>query len=162
MNPSIEPLYVIYNLNRRLFLNTLTDIDDDLARKRPNNKTNSMIFIACHLLDARYYIGKLIGLYCECPFKDIFDQTNSIEDFTEFPKLADISSSWHDISNKILMRLKTIHKSDLADKAPFDVPVEDNTVFGLITFLAQHESYHIGQLALLRKYFGLKAMRYNE
>jgi hypothetical protein len=38
--------------------------------------------------------------------------------------------------------------------------VGDRTLLGALAFLAQHESYHVGQLALLRKYAGLPAMRY--
>jgi uncharacterized damage-inducible protein DinB len=33
-------------------------------------------------------------------------------------------------------------------------------MLGALTFLVQHDSYHIGQLALLRKHAGLPAMRY--
>jgi uncharacterized damage-inducible protein DinB len=36
----------------------------------------------------------------------------------------------------------------------------DQTVLSALTFLVQHDSYHVGQLALLRKYVGLPAMRY--
>ena len=41
------------------------------------------------------------------------------------------------------------------------VPLLSDTTFaGAITFLAQHESYHVGQLALLRKGLGLGPMSY--
>jgi hypothetical protein len=40
-------------------------------------------------------------------------------------------------------------------------PIGDATVLGLIAFMVQHDSYHIGQLALLRKHYGLPAMRYS-
>lgn len=54
-------------------------------------------------------------------------------------------------------------KSDSAElNAPSSqrFPVDLPTVHGGLGFLLQHESYHIGQLALLRKYFGYPAMRY--
>ncbi|MBD3287541.1 DUF664 domain-containing protein [candidate division KSB1 bacterium] len=161
MDKSIQSIAEIFDLNTRLFLNTLDGADEAVASKRPNASTNSMLFIACHLLDARYYIGRLIGLDCECPFQEIFDKANSIEDFTEYPTLTEIQSGWQDISDKIASRIKSIKKSDLSAPAPFEVPVSDKTIFGFLSFLAQHESYHIGQLALLRKYFGLDAMKYD-
>jgi uncharacterized damage-inducible protein DinB len=34
-------------------------------------------------------------------------------------------------------------------------------VLGALTFLVQHDSYHLGQLSLLRKWAGLPAMRYD-
>ena len=30
-----------------------------------------------------------------------------------------------------------------------------------ITFLLQHDSFHIGQLALVRRFFGLEALKYS-
>jgi uncharacterized damage-inducible protein DinB len=39
-------------------------------------------------------------------------------------------------------------------------PMPNATVLGVLTFLVQHESYHIGQLALFRKCAGLPAMSY--
>jgi len=39
-------------------------------------------------------------------------------------------------------------------------PIDDSTSLGLITFLAQHEFYHIGQLAFLRRQLGHAAMSY--
>jgi len=41
-------------------------------------------------------------------------------------------------------------------------PVADPTRLGTLAFLAQHDTYHIGQLALLRRFVGLKAMSYRE
>ena len=38
--------------------------------------------------------------------------------------------------------------------------VDDESVLGVIAFLLGHESFHIGQLAILRKYYGLDSMGY--
>jgi hypothetical protein len=40
-------------------------------------------------------------------------------------------------------------------------PIEDASRLGLLAFLVQHDSYHIGQLSWLRKYAGLPAMKYS-
>jgi len=44
----------------------------------------------------------------------------------------------------------------LAADAPFKNPTGDSTIGGTIAFLAQHESYDIGQIGLLKKYFTKK------
>jgi hypothetical protein len=43
---------------------------------------------------------------------------------------------------------------------PFPLPISDPTALSLLTFFVQHDSYHVGQLALLRKHAGLPAMQY--
>ena len=52
----------------------------------------------------------------------------------------------------------TVAELDAVAKSPFPGP--EQSVLGLLTFLAQHDSYHVGQLAMLRKHAGLPAMRY--
>ena len=49
----------------------------------------------------------------------------------------------------------------LAAEPPFKFPVADRTYVGAVTFLAQHEFYHVGQLALLRKGMRLGPMSYD-
>ncbi|MBA3894224.1 MAG: hypothetical protein H0X69_11105 [Gemmatimonadales bacterium] len=39
-------------------------------------------------------------------------------------------------------------------------PMGDSTRLGLIAFLTQHESYHVGQAAFLRRQIGKPAMGY--
>jgi uncharacterized damage-inducible protein DinB len=39
-------------------------------------------------------------------------------------------------------------------------PIEGDTLLSVLAFFAQHDSYHVGQLALLRRQFGLAPMAY--
>jgi uncharacterized damage-inducible protein DinB len=39
-------------------------------------------------------------------------------------------------------------------------PVPDPTPLGMLAFLAQHDSYHVGQVAFLRRQLGKPAMSY--
>ncbi len=49
----------------------------------------------------------------------------------------------------------------LVADSPLKSPIGDNTMGGTIAFLAQHESYDIGQLGYLKKYLTKEAMAYN-
>jgi uncharacterized damage-inducible protein DinB len=53
-----------------------------------------------------------------------------------------------------------MNESKLQEKVRFKFPIEDNTKFGALTFMVQHETYHIGQLGILRRALGLPAMKY--
>lgn len=48
---------------------------------------------------------------------------------------------------------------ELDEPAPQRYPGGDPSVLGALAFLVQHDSYHLGQLALLRRAHGLPAMR---
>ena len=161
MNTSTSTLIDIFKLNTRLYINSLQNVDDEQARKRVNDTTNSIIFIASHLLDARYFITNLLGESIECPFKEIFDQVNSIDEFKEIPPIADIKTYWSEISEKLTQELSQAKQNTLHASSELAFPVVKQTISGSITFLAEHESYHIGQIGFLRKYLGLDSMNYS-
>jgi uncharacterized damage-inducible protein DinB len=55
-----------------------------------------------------------------------------------------------------------VSAAELDAEAPYQFPISDPSVLGMTAFLVQHESYHIGQMAFLRKQLGLEAMAYGE
>ena len=73
MLSEIAPLRAILELNTRLFLNSLDGVSDEVATRRPNRETNHIAFLACHVLDARYYLAGYLGREARNPFKDMFD-----------------------------------------------------------------------------------------
>ena len=54
----------------------------------------------------------------------------------------------------------TLDSAILNEKSKDKFPIDDESVLGGISFLVGHEAYHIGQLSILRKFFGLEAMKY--
>jgi uncharacterized damage-inducible protein DinB len=56
------------------------------------------------------------------------------------------------------VRFEELTDADLAAKAPFQFPVDDDTILGVIAFMAMHESYHIGQLSAIRRQLGLPGL----
>ena len=160
MDPRLAPLQVTLNLNTRLFLATFDGVDDAIAIRRPNDQTNHMAMIACHVLDARYFLASNTGCESEKPFKEVLD-AERFEDIVKFPTVNEITDAWNDISRILAESLPKLDHGELAKDSTQPFPVEDGSVLGSITFLLEHESYHIGQLGLLRRFFGLPAMKYS-
>ena len=159
MQDAIAPLHETLKLNTRLFLNCLDGVDDGMARQRPSGHTNSIGFVACHVLHARYYLATFVGLEPVNPFQELFDSAHDVNDL-EVPPLEELRSAWSELSAQLVGRLPELGAADLARASNQEFPVDDGSVRGAVAFLVQHESFHIGQLALLRKYFGLEGMAY--
>jgi uncharacterized damage-inducible protein DinB len=156
----LVPLYEIFKLNSRLFLNCLDGWKENQARWRPSPDANSAAFIALHLVDSRHYIARILGMTTENPFAFLAD-AKTIDDMKTWPPLEEIASAWKTVTGNMRERFKTLTPADLAAPADWqEVPVDDKTQLGLLVFMMQHESYHIGQLAILRKQAGLSAMSY--
>jgi uncharacterized damage-inducible protein DinB len=161
MKNAIIPLQLIFNLNSKLFLNATAGITDEMAAIRPNDQINNVVFISAHLLDARYYISDMLDLKVVNPFKDAFEKVTRVEESDQLPGLKTIRGNWVKLSQKLSDHLTTLPEEILNRKASFKFPVTDDTVLGAITFLISHESYHLGQLGILRKYLDLPAMKYD-
>ena len=157
----MQPFKVIIQLNTKLLLNATRDVTHQLSLKRIDARTNNIIFITAHLLDARYYLANYTGYEITSPFKKIFESLNQVNDSNKLPPLKALLIDWQKSEGILLKHFENIDQDRLRLKSPAVFPVEDDTVFGGITFLISHESYHIGQVGLLRKALGLPNMKYS-
>lgn len=160
MDPRVAPLAEMLRLNNRLFLNCLADFPDAKARQRPSDSTNCAAFVAAHLVDSRYYLLGALGLKEASPLKGAEGGFNNIAKVSSYPALAEIGTAWTAVGKSLGQRLDGLTAAQL--DAPLDtrLPVESKSLLGMLIFLVQHEGYHLGQLALLRKHAGLPAMAY--
>ena len=72
-----------------------------------------------------------------------------------------IRAAWTDVSAKLSAHLATLDAAQLEKPADTEFPIEGgNTAQGCLTFLVQHDTYHLGQIALLRRFVGLEARSY--
>lgn len=165
-DPRVVPLLTTLRLNGRLLESCLRDIPRNLALHRPPSldgtapALNNMVFLAAHLADARRYFANLLGPEIANPFPELEDG-RTLDDFPELPETAAILIAWKDLGDIVAERLAAATPEQLAETAPHPFPVDDPTLLGAATFLCQHEGYHVGQLAYLRRLVGMGAMAYD-
>ena len=160
MEARLAPIYAIFKLNSHLYLNTLVDMDDDQASWRPTAQTNSAAYVALHLVDTRYYMATHIGLTLVNPFAAMLKDARSIGDLRTLPRLEDVRSAWKHVTGETRVRFGQMTSGHLDAIASAKLPIDEKTTLDMLSFMMQHESYHIGQLGLLRKQMGLPAMSY--
>jgi hypothetical protein len=158
MYPYVAPLTEIYKTNTGLVKMALADITANDAVKSPTDTTNSMQFIIGHLTNSRFKIGNMAGLADQCPWGDMFARGAKLKDISDYPSIQEILDTWDAISLKMIERFSEITEQELKVKAPYDFPVDDKTILGGIAFMALHDSYHVGQLAYIRKLLGYSSL----
>jgi uncharacterized damage-inducible protein DinB len=159
MEKPIKPLIEIVKLNSRLFLNCFDGVDDAVAVRRMDEKVNNMAFVAVHLADARVHLVNYLGKPLRNPFEE-FTDVRSIDEVKTFPSVEILRTEWKKASSELEGVLLQCSSATLSEPSVENFPLGDKTKLGVLAFILQHESYHIGQLALLRKHFGLAAMKY--
>ena len=160
MDRRLPALHEIVKLNTRLFFNALEGVDDELANRRVLDEVNPIIFIACHLMEARFAIARTVGSEAVAPYRELLD-VDDISEIQEYPPLEGVRRAWAEVSESLEMLLPAATEETLAGPPTYPYPVDDPTALGGIAFLLQHESYHIGQLGLLRRGLGLPAMKWS-
>ncbi len=157
---SAQAFISIFKVNSTLFANAFKDVDNETASTRPNEKTNSMIFLALHSVDARYYILNLLGTKAKNPYAEEYKDVRMIEDVKKYPQLEELLKEWKKTDRILTKKIGELKPKQLKSKTDFKFPFTDKTLHGALSFLAAHESYHIGQLGLIRKYLGLPSVSF--
>jgi len=87
-------------------------------------------------------------------------QIAPLYEMKSFPPVDAVDAAWRQVSDLLLQRFPALSAAALGEESTQEFPVEDRTVMGGIAFLLLHESFHIGQLAYLRRCVGLAPMSY--
>jgi hypothetical protein len=160
MDARVAGLATILALDTRLFRNCLDGVDDERARRRVGDATNSIAFVAGHLVESRHALAGGLGVPGDSAVADLLRDARGIADLPELPTVAELLLEWDAVSGRLKHAVEAMDAAALDAPSPQRFPVADESWLGALAFLAQHEAYHIGQLALLRKHAGLPAMRY--
>ena len=161
MQKTLYLLELILNLNERLFINSLAAVTDEQAKQRLSNHNNPLNWLATHTAWARYNMAGLLGQAVENPYNGYFEGFKPFEESMKFDSIEKIKEEWNKASVLLRTGLATVTDEHLAADAPFKNPTGDYSIGGTLAFLAEHESYDIGQMALLKKFLTKEAMSYN-
>ncbi|HET6796779.1 MAG TPA: DinB family protein [Gemmatimonadales bacterium] len=160
MDAHLAPLAAIFDLNTDLLLNILDDLSEDESHQRLAGGGNSIAFLAAHLTDSRHYLASRLGHPLPNALARYLADAKSIDEIRSWATLEQVRAAWISVSTHLQTALDGLTAEDLARSGLHRFPVPDTTALGLITFLAQHDSYHLGQAAFVRRQLGKPAMTY--
>lgn len=148
----------LFDTNERLYRNALSGVSGEHFAARINDRTNSMQWIAGHLALTRAGMANLIGAAPDGSMQAFWKDYNP---GIEYPDREAIHRAWDEATKRLHDRLAVVTLADFARPTPPHYPGNENTVRDALAFLAEHESYHVGQLGFLRKSHGYEAVRYD-
>jgi len=152
-----------FRMHTQLFDNVLHGISDTDASSRINGKTNHITWMAGNLVNARYWLGNLLGIEKEDPNSHLFKDAKALDPNADYPSLNALKSEWHVISPLVFEKLQNVTDEELSQ--PFSMGmnidfVEENK-FNMTGMAIDRESYLLGQLALMRRALGYDSMKYD-
>jgi len=138
------PIVGIFRINDDLLPKVLTGLSPEQVWHRLTDKTNPALWIVGHLAQTRADILALTGNPFDTGWADLFARGSSVGNPEKYPSIEEIQRVLSQINQKFYATLESLREDQLsADK---------------LAGFALHDSYHLGQLAYIRKELGYSAI----
>ena len=158
MHTSIAVTVQLYGVTSFLYDKALDGLDQKALLARPAEVSNPIVWIAGHLAYSRTGLAGIVGARLDMPWPKLFARGAKAAAPEAYPDIAEIRAAWTHASTALMQRLEELNEADLAAPSPRSFPIPDKTIRGAITFNAFHESYHVGQMAYVRKWLGFPGL----
>jgi uncharacterized protein YndB with AHSA1/START domain/uncharacterized damage-inducible protein DinB len=154
-HPSIKPVAFILAGNDSLADRAFIGVKPDDLWKRPTPQNNSMLWIYAHMAATRARMLNALGDDYDPGLGDTFGRGAQVQDAGNYPSREKINEASREVNARLFAKLATVGDAELSREAKAPRPPSVQTVGEQLAFFALHDSYHVGQLAYVRKALGL-------
>ncbi|MBI3402124.1 MAG: DinB family protein [Acidobacteria bacterium] len=151
------PIAMIFAVNDDLVLRALDGLTHQELCETPTDRNNPMFWVAGHVVQTRAGLLQLLGEPFETGWGDVFDRGASVGEAASYPSRDEIARVMRDVSPRLHARLASLDDDYLARPATMKLPGA-KTLADQLAFFALHDSYHVGQMAYIRKALGYPAL----
>lgn len=155
MESRLELVAQVSKANTHLFRKALDGLSREQLLARPEQISNPMIWIAGHMTMNRGSLASLLGNKWQEPWAGLFRRGGLSKDDSRFPQSEEIVEKWNEVSGLLARSFENATPEFLDRVMPQGSSSFDGKAGGTVALLTFHESYHMGQLAYLRKWLGL-------
>lgn len=141
-------------LNAKLFIRAVRDISAEQGRTVVHRSLNPPHWIVGHVLSNRYYLLAWCGSPENDPYQVYYGDGRGIVGGVDYPSVPDLLETFRQVGPRAEEAVLDLPLESLHTPAPFPLPVAEQTGLGLLAFLLQHESYHVGQLSVIHQLLG--------
>jgi len=151
----------IFAFNTLMVRLGIKDLENqDAVYRVRDGEGSSISFLVGHMASSRYGILKALGVTDQNPFAERWGGKNGARDGSEYPDISQLAADWDKVSEMFESALGEITEEQALAPSPMDLPSEDKSLRGSLGFFNWHESYHVGQLGLIRTEKGYQALQF--
>ena len=155
---SVGDVTLIFKLNNRLVTTALEGLSDEEVWTRPNGAGNAMGWILGHITETRGSLLAELGDTTGMPWPKQFSRGSSPAATADRPSRAVIEDAWRATSARMREGFERLTPERLAELPKKQGLPGVTDLASFITFMAFHESYHVGQLGYVRRLLGKKTI----
>ncbi len=154
MIDSLAPIVGQYRINASLVTKSLADMTPEDILVRPNGEANSALFIFGHITHHRHILARILGVEAPEPWGHLFGRGVKVLGGETYPEREEITLAFQHVTEKLDGRFESLTEQELNSATDFSPPGMRKIVRDTMAFLSLHETYHVGQLAYIRRLFG--------
>jgi uncharacterized protein YndB with AHSA1/START domain len=152
--PALAPIALMFKLNAGLIKSSLDGIADSDLWQQPTPRNNPMLWVFGHIVATRARLLGALGDPLDAGWSDLFNRGAALQDAGRYPVRQEIERVHGEVADRLKTKFAAFTDADLERPAPTPGLPGVKTVADQLAFFAFHESYHVGQLAYIRKSLG--------
>ena len=143
-----------FRMNGNMLEKSFSELEPEEWLRRPAESSNPVLWIVGHMIWTRSRVLAMLGEEWTRPWLPLFARGATLGKDANYPPPEEMMPAWHDVTTHLTAALDAAPKETLAAPVGEKSPSYDGTVGGMVTFLAFHETLHVGQVAYLRRWLG--------
>jgi uncharacterized damage-inducible protein DinB len=152
-NTAASPVVTIFAFNDPFVLQALDGLTHEELWRPLSASNNPLLWVAGHIVQTRAMVLQILGEQAETGWSNLFDRGAKIGDPKDYPSGPEVARMMGEISLRLLTALASLQDEQLTKPASLQIPGL-RTLGDELAFFALHDSYHVGQLAYIRKGLG--------
>jgi len=149
----LAPIAAIFKTNDGLVAKALEGITAADLQTPLTSKNNSILWLAGHVTETRASLLRSLGEQADTGWGKLFGRGAALAEVGRYPSVDEIHSVSQRIGRQLHAKLEALDDGHLAKPANISLP-NTKTIADQIAFFSFHESYHVGQIAYVRKGLG--------
>lgn len=157
MSISTDNLIWLFEINDQVLKVNTVGFTNDEALRNPTPGGNCATWIVGHILRSRQFLLKLANQDWALPadLDPIFKRGSKGNEIDRYPAFDELIKLWDDAHQRLSESLPALTVEQMAEEvAPFGDFSRADTRDRRFLFLHFHESYHVGQIGLIRRLLG--------
>ena len=150
----LAPLALQFKLNGGLMKSAVDGLPAADLWRRPSENTNPILWIFGHVVATRAALAAMLGDAVDTGWDTKFARGAALLPSDQYPPVQEIERVNRDVVERLKQRFAALTDADLAAPATATHLPGVKTFADQIAFYAFHESYHVGQMAYVRKSLG--------
>ncbi|HVH89384.1 MAG TPA: DinB family protein [Terriglobales bacterium] len=143
----------IFSFNDGFVIQALDGLSHEELWRAPTDRNNSTLWVGGHVAQTRASVLQMLGKSVETGWGDLFNRGAAVGESSRYPSGADVERVMREVSPRLRTAISALSEEQLAKAASLPIP-GIKTLADELAFFALHDSYHVGQMAYIRKGLG--------